>query len=279
MKELKDKVAVITGGASGIGRAIADRLAREGVKLVLADIEEKALAQAEQELTGQGATVLALRTDVSKLADIERLAQQTVDKFGAVHLLFNNAGVAAGGPLWECTQADWEWVLGVNLWSVIYGIRVFVPLMLKQNTECHIVNTASMAGLASTPGLGIYNVTKHGVVTLSETLYGDLASVESKIKVSVLCPGWVNTRIHDSFRNRPAQLQNAPGSEVQNPAMEAQTAAIRQLIESGLSAQQVAEEVYQAILDERFYILTHRDWKGIIKKRMENIIAEGNPIL
>ena len=175
MKEFKGKVAVITGAASGIGRAIAERCAREGMKVVLADIEEEALSQAEEEMKAEGATVLAALTDVSKAGDVEALAQKTLDTFGAVHLLCNNAGVLPGRDfLWERTLNDWEWVLGVNLWGVIHGTRVFVPVMLEQGTECHIVNTASAAGLLSIPYLGIYNVTKHAVVALTETLHREL---------------------------------------------------------------------------------------------------------
>src|SRR5438105_3443891 len=170
MEELRGKVAVITGGASGIGRAFAERCLEEGTKIVLADIEPEALERAAQELAGAGADVLAVRTDVSQAAAVDELAQRTLDRYGAVHLLFNNAGVATSGPIWQNSLADWQWVLGVNLMGVIHGIHTFVPIMLAQGGPAHIVNTASMAGLVSTPGLGVYNVAKHGVVTLSETL-------------------------------------------------------------------------------------------------------------
>ena len=176
MREFKDKVAVITGAASGIGRAMADRCVQEGMKVVLADVEVEPLAKAEASMKASGATVLAVRTDVSQAADVEALAQKTLEAFGAVHLLCNNAGVGTGAAtIWESTIADWEWIIGVNLWGVIHGVRVFVPIMLEQDTECHIVNTASIAGLISGPELGAYKVTKHAVVTLSETLYHELA--------------------------------------------------------------------------------------------------------
>ena len=204
MKEFQGKVAVVTGAASGIGRALAERCAQEGMRVVLAGINEQTLMQASQELQAIGASVLAVQTDVSKAADVEALAQKAFDTYGAVHLLFNNAGVGAGISLWESTLADWEWTLGVNLWGVIYGIRAFVPRMLEQDTEGHIVNTASIAGLVSGPGLGIYRMTKHGVVTLSETLYHELALRGAKVKVSVLCPGFVNTRIMDCAQS-PSQ--------------------------------------------------------------------------
>src|SRR5262249_18260593 len=195
MKEFKDKVAVITGAASGIGRAMADRCVQEGMKAVLADVELDRLTKTEASMKASGATVLAVRTDVSQARDVEALAQKTLEVFGAVHLLCNNAGVGTEAAIWESTLAEWEWVLGVNLWGVIHGVRVFVPLMLAQDTECHIVNTASMAGLISGPGLGAYKVAKHAVVTLSETLYHELAEHGANVKVSVLCPGIVNTRI------------------------------------------------------------------------------------
>jgi len=214
MKEFKDKVAVITGAASGIGRGLAERCAQEGMKVVLADIEEEALTVAEQEMKAAGASVLAVLTDVSKASDVEALAQKTLDTFTAVHLLYNNAGVAAGTSVWESTLADWQWVMGVNLWGAIHGVRTFVPIMLEQGTECHIVNTASMAALISIPFGGIYRVTKCGIITLSETLYHELAQREANIKVSVLCPGNVaDTRFVDCGRNRPSELHNAPSEE------------------------------------------------------------------
>lgn len=277
MKEFKGKVAVVTGAASGIGRALAERSAQEGMKVVLADIEEAALAQAERELRAAGASVLAVRTDVSKADDIAALAQKTLDAFGAVHLLFNNAGVSAGTTVWESTQADWEWVIGVNLWSVIHATRIFVPLMLAQESECHIVNTASVAGLVSGPGLGVYKVTKHGVVTLSETLQCELVERGSKIKVSLLCPGWVNTRIMESGRNRPGELQNAPGSVVLAPETKARIQEIAHAVQSGSSPQQVAQQVFDAVKKEQFYILTHPEWKPLIRQRMENILNEESP--
>jgi NAD(P)-dependent dehydrogenase (short-subunit alcohol dehydrogenase family) len=204
MREFKGKVAVITGGASGIGRGIAERCVREGMKVVLADIDEANLAKTETELKTLGGTVLGVRTDVSKRSDVEHLARQAFDAFGQVHLLFNNAGVAAGGAAWEATWNDWEWVIGVNLWGVIHGIKVFTPLMLAQNTECHIINTSSSAGLIAGGSSAPYSVTKHAVVALSESLYLTLQQRNSLVKVSVLCPGLVRTNIINAERNRPA---------------------------------------------------------------------------
>ena len=277
MKEFKDKVAVITGAASGIGRALAERCAQEGMKVVLADIEEAALNQAENELRATGARVLSVRTDVSKAGDIELLARKTLDTFGAVHLLFNNAGVGAGSTIWESTLADWEWVIGVNLWGLIHGIRIFVPIMLAQDTECHIVNTASLAGLLPYHPSSPYQVSKYGAVALSENLYISLAQMKSKIKTSVLCPGWVKTRIMDSGRNRPAELQNEPGNMLITPEGLAIIQSMIQAVETGMSPHQVADDVFKAIINEQFYILTHPDFNPEIQKRTDNILNLHNP--
>ena len=277
MREFKDKVAVVTGAASGIGRAMADRFAAEGMKVVLADIEQGALAKAESEMKANGATALAVPIDVSKAADVEALANKTIEAYGAVHVLCNNAGVAVGGASWERTVKDWQWVLGVNLWGVIHGIRVFVPIMLGQDTECHIVNTASLAGLTSIPLHGVYQVTKHGVVTLSETLHHELAASGAKVKVSVLCPGWVNTRIADSERNRPPELQNEPSEAPRRPEEEAFDKVARQLLAAGLPPDQVADDVLNAIRDEKLYILTHPEANDFVRTRMEDILGGRNP--
>lgn len=279
MKEFKDKVAVITGAASGIGRAIADRCAQEGMKVVLADIEAKALAQTQKEMRAGGATVLAVLSDVSKAADVEVLAQKTLDAFGAIHLLCNNAGVGTGTSILESTTKDWEWVIGVNLWGVIHAVRVFIPIMLEQDSECHLINTASMAGLIYGSGLGIYEVTKHSVVSLSEALHFELANRGAKVKVSVLCPGYVNTQIMDSERNRPEELRNDPGDVKLNPEHEAAEETLRQTILDGISPDQVADQVFEAIRQDQFYILTHPKMKRLVQKRMENILQERNPAI
>ena len=276
MKELKDKVAVVTGAASGIGRALAERLAEEGMKVVLADIEQGALDEAEGAFKAKGASVLAVRCDVSKADDVEALAKATVDEFGAVHVVCNNAGVVPpAGPLWERTVADWQWVLGANLWGVIHGVRTFVPIMLAQGTEGHVVNTASLAGLVSVPWLGIYNVTKHAVVTFSETLYRELEGAGAKVKVSVLCPAWVTTRLGDADRNRPAALQN-PERE-KSPQEQAIEQAVRGFVESGISAKQVADAMVDAIKEEKLYVLTHPEMMDAVRTRMEDILEGRNP--
>jgi NAD(P)-dependent dehydrogenase (short-subunit alcohol dehydrogenase family) len=278
MKEFKGKVAVITGAASGIGRAIAERCAREGMQVVLADVEDKALAQAEEEISAAGATVLAVLTDVSKADAVEALARKTLDAFGGVHLLCNNAGVGAGSTVWESTLNDWTWVMGVNLWGVIHGLRTFVPIMLNQGTEGHIVNTSSVAGLIPFHAGAAYHATKHAVVALSEKLYYDMALRGGKIKVSVLCPGWVRTRIMEAGRNRPAELADDPDEMVVTPEMLATAEEYRQACETGMPPQEVADQVFQAIKDERLYILTHPEFTPIVQARMETIVQGCNPL-
>ncbi|MCG9129726.1 SDR family NAD(P)-dependent oxidoreductase [Candidatus Poribacteria bacterium] len=260
------RVAVITGAASGIGRGMAERFAAEGMSLVLADIEEEPLGKLETELNRKGATILSVKTDVSKSEEVEYLAERTYDTFGSVHILCNNAGVVCSRPIWEHTIEDWEWVLGVNLWGVIHGIRSFVPRMLAQETKCHIVNTASILGMVRGPGEGIYKVTKHGVVVLSETLADELAQKGAEIQVHVLCPGWVRTGILDSDRNRPNQEQNPH---------EVSIGGVRNVnteMEAGISPEEVADHVYNAMQSGTFYVFTHPEQKALIQNRLENII-------
>ena len=273
MRELKDRVVVITGGASGIGRALADRFAAEGSKIVLADIEPKALEEAAAELRAGGATVLAVPTDVSRAEQVQALCHRTVAEFGRVDVVCNNAGVAVSGLAWEQTVADWEWVLGVNLWGVIHGVRTFVPVMLRQGGEGHIVNTGSIAGVTSAPFMSVYNVTKHAVVTLSETMQKDFGLLGAPIKVSVLCPGFVKTRIMDAERNRPASLQNSTPAQ-HDPHMEEMA---RAAIAAGLPPAEAAAQVVDAVKKERFYVLTHPKFAADIRERMEDIIEGRNP--
>ncbi len=279
MKQLREKVAVVTGAASGIGRAMAERFAAEGMRVVLADLDEDSLRQAERELKAAGATVAAKRTDVSRSEDVEELAKVTVDTFGAVHVLCNNAGVGVGGVTWQNTVKDWEWILGVNLWGVIHGIRAFVPIMLEQGDECHIVNTASGAGLHTRPWLAMYCASKHAVVALSESLYHELMLTGSKVRVSVLCPAVVNTRIGESDRNRPEDLRNEDAAGVPSQQMQMMEQAFRALLATGLPAEEVAEHVVVAIREERFYVVTHEETKGRVRARMEDILEARNPTL
>jgi NAD(P)-dependent dehydrogenase (short-subunit alcohol dehydrogenase family) len=277
MQEFKDKVAVITGAASGIGYALAERCAQEGMKVVLAGINLENLVQAEKSLGSIGATTLCVQADVSKAEDIERLAHKTLDAFEAVHLLVNNAGVGAGGSAWESTAADWQWVMGVNLWGVIHGLQVFVPIMLAQDTACHIVNTSSRAGLLPYHPSAPYLVTKHAVVALSEQLYYALEQRNAKIQVSVLCPGWVRTKILECERNRPAELQNEGLDAVASPEREAVLQYMRQALEAGMSPEFVAERVFEAIRDEKFYIVPDPEPSPDIQARMESILQGRNP--
>ncbi len=274
MQEFSGKVAVVTGGASGIGFGIAARAAREGMRVVLADIEADALERAAAELRATGADVLTVPTDVARAESVAALAERAVAAYGGVHLLVNNAGVVSGGPLWERTLADWEWVMGVNLWGVVHGIRSFVPLMLAQENGGYIVNTASAAGLVTAPSLGIYTVTKHAVVAISETLSAQLAQQRGTVKVSVLCPMWVNTRLVDSERNRPVTFQNPAIEADPTPA---EVEAIRPMIESGKSPDEIADAVFAAIRDERFYILPHPEVAPLVRRRMEGILSAFEP--
>ena len=277
MKAFQDKVAVITGGASGIGLSLARRCLREGMKVVVADVDRAALNAAVQELGGSGAPVLAVRTDVSREEEVQALADRTLEAFGAVHLLCNNAGVAAGGPIWTCSSQDCQWVIGVNLWGVIHGLRIFTPIMLGQDTECHIVNTSSAAGLMTAHPSALYQLTKHAVVGLSEQHFHALAHLGAKVGVSVLCPGFVNTRILDAERNRPAELRNQAPPAPLSPEAEQIKAMFENMLAAGMSPDAVADIVFQAIRENKFYIFTHPDMKPLVKLRMEGILQETNP--
>jgi NAD(P)-dependent dehydrogenase (short-subunit alcohol dehydrogenase family) len=263
VKSFRDRVAVITGGASGIGRAMADRFAREGMRIVLADIEGPALKRAVAEMKASGATVIGVRTDVSQAAQVQALADQALGAFGAVHIVCNNAGVGGnGGPSWQLTEPEWKWVLDVNLWGVIHGVRTFVPILLEQE-EGHVVNTASLAGLLAPPGIAPYNASKFGVVALTEALYQELAATGRNVRASVLCPAGVKTNILDSGRNRPAGVK---GGGVGAPE------AIRSQVEKGLDPAVVADRVVDAIREDRLYILTHPEFNDSIRQRTEYIL-------
>ncbi len=267
---------MVTGGASGLGKAMAQRFGREGMKVVLADVQQDPLDRTVASFTAAGVDTIGVRCDVSKASDVDALRDAALARFGAVHVLCNNAGVAPGGLAWESTIHDWEWCLGVNVYGVINGLRSFVPTMLAQDDEGHIVNTASVAGLVSPAGMGIYCVSKHAVVTLTECLHHDLATKTDKVKASVLCPAYVPTAIADSERNRPAELQNAP--KHRDPDEIAREEQLRKAVSSGrVSAEMVGDIVFEAIRDERFYILTHPKIKGAIETRMQDILLERSP--
>ena len=280
MKNFKNRVAVITGAASGFGREFALIGARLGMKLVLADVQRDALQAVQVELEASGTQVLAMHCDVRKAEQVQALADAAMQRFGAVHLLFNNAGVGAGGLIWEHSEADWEWVLGVNLWGVIHGVRIFMPLMLAcaksdSTYEGHIVNTASMAGLLNAPTMGVYNVSKHAVVSLSESLYQDLKLVDAPIGASVLCPYFVPTGISQSHRNRPDEVASTTPPTISQLAAQAMS---EKAVGSGkVSAAQVGEWTFDAIANEQFYIYSHPHALGHVQKRMEAIVTQTNP--
>jgi NAD(P)-dependent dehydrogenase (short-subunit alcohol dehydrogenase family) len=276
MQTFEGKTAVVTGAASGIGRALAERFADAKMHVVLADVEEAPLREAEEALLERGAEAIAVRTDVRTLESIEELQRRAVEAFGKVHVLCNNAGVGTGGLLWQQSDADWQWVLGVNLWGVINGVRAFLPAMIAHGEEAHIVNTASVAGLVAGPFQGAYNVSKFGVVALSETLYYELQVVQAKVGVSVLCPGFVSTRIADASRNRPEEF-GAPGvaPDPDNPIGQ----MVRKMIADGMPPSDVAQQVFEAISAGRLYVLTHHDFDAAIRDRMEAIVDRRNPAL
>jgi NAD(P)-dependent dehydrogenase (short-subunit alcohol dehydrogenase family) len=248
------------------------------MKVALADIEKKALAQTAAEMKAAGADVLAVPTDVTSATSVAALAKRTLAAFGAVHLVCNNAGVGVGTSVWETTLSDWQWVMGVNFWGVLHGVRVFLPLMLAQDTVCHMVNTASIQGLLSHhPLTASYHVSKHAVVGLSEQLYHELAQRRAKVGVSVLCPGWVKTRIGESGRNRPPAAQAELSPVALSPADEATLQHCYRALQGGAPPEQVADSVFQAIREKRFYILPHPEWKAAVRTRMEDILAERNP--
>lgn len=262
---LQGKVAVITGGGSGIGRELARACAKDGMQVVLADVDEPGMAET-------GSEFLRIRCDVSRAEQLEELADKTYARFGAAHLLFNNAGVAVTGPVWAATLEDWKWVLDINLMGVVHGIRAFVPRMLEQKQEGHVVNTASVAGFLSLPGSAVYCVSKHAVVTLSECLHHDLRVAGSRIGVSVLCPAFVKTRIAESERNRPKELAET------NPLSAPYANAMKKAVAAGrLTASEVAGLTIEAVKANRFYVLPHPKIKPSIETRMNDILQEKIP--
>jgi len=277
MHELNGRVAVVTGGASGIGFGLASAFAAEGMKVVIGDIEVPALDDAVAKLEASGAEVLGVPTDVSDDASVAALAAAAVDRFGAIHVACNNAGVGAGGMSWDVPLDTWQWVLGVNLWGVIHGIRAFAPVVMQQ-PEGHIVNTASIAGLVAGPFMGPYNASKHAVVALSETLHHEMGMLAPHVKVSVLCPGWVRTRIADSQRNRPTP--RAPVAGTENTML---ADILRARIDDAMPPEVLAAKVVDAIRAERFWILPHDDtgegWAEFVNGRAAAFVERKNPEL
>ena len=281
MKEFKDKVAVITGAGSGIGYALVERCVKEGMKVVIADIDKRGLRNAEKNLKELSleAEVIYVLTDVSKPEDVEALVKTTFNTFGAVHLLFNNAGVTNVQFPWNYTVKDWQWQLGVNLFGVIYGIKYFVPKMLEQEFDSLIVNTASIEGLVfgALAGAATYGVSKHAIISLSESLKEDLELVSKKVKVAVLCPGMVDTKIVINNRNRPKEWKNDPSEVIQDLKIDNAAEKLNKYLLQGkppMKPTEAADIIFKGIMDEKFYILTHKDdiLKGLVKERFERIL-------
>jgi NAD(P)-dependent dehydrogenase (short-subunit alcohol dehydrogenase family) len=272
-------IAVITGAASGFGLETSRVAARRGMKIVMADVQADALATAQAEIEGLGAEVLPFRLDVSKAAEVEALAAATFARFGVPNFVCNNAGVGAGGLIWEHTAADWDWVIGVNLMGVAHGVRVFTPAMLEAAAknpawEGHVVNTASMAGLLNAPNMGVYNVSKHAVVSMSETLHQDLALMTEQVHAHVLCPYFVPTGISKSHRNRPADMAPARPTKSQ---LIAQAMSDKAVGSGKVTAAQVAQWVFEACDERRFYIYSHPHALGGVQVRLEDIVQARNP--
>lgn len=279
IENFKGKTAVLTGAGSGFGLECARIGARLGMNLVLVDVQQDALDKAEAEMKAQGVPVLARKVDVSSAEQMQALADAVKARFGAPHFVFNNAGVGSNGLVWENTVADWNWVLGVNLWGVIHGVRLFTPMMLEAakadpGYRGHIVNTASMAGLLTPPNMGVYNVTKHAVVSLTETLYQDLALVSDQISASVLCPYFVPTCISSSERNRPAAMADEKPTKSQ---LIGQAMTDKAVGSGKVSAADVAQKVFDAVADGQFYIYSHPHALGNVQSRMEAIVMGKNP--
>lgn len=277
LTEFNGKVAVVTGAASGIGRAMCEKFASLGMRIVMADVEADRLRGSAAQIEATGADVFAVTTDVSQADELSRLAELTLDRFGKVHVVCNNAGVFAGGLTWDAVGSDWEWVLGVNLYGVLHGIRAFVPIMLEQNEPGHVVNTCSMAGLINTPLSGAYNVSKHAALSLTETLYHELRMKDSPVGCSALCPELIRTGIANSDRNRPPHLKRP--EEADTPEMEIVESAIRTSIETGLDPSVMAERVYEGIKQDRFYLLAEEggNWDAACRTRLEDIRLRRNP--
>ncbi len=279
MTDWQGGTAVVTGAASGFGLEASRIAARRGMKVVMADVQADALAAAQREIEGLGAEVLPFRLDVSRAAEVEALGAAVLARFGVPCFVFNNAGVASGGLIWESSARDWEWVIGVNLMGVAHGIRVFVPPMLAEAARNprfrgHVVNTASMAGLLSAPNMGVYNASKHAVVTMSETLYQDLSLVTERVHAHVLCPFFVPTAIHASERNRPQALAGGPPTKSQ---LVAQAMSDKAVGSGKVSAAQVAQFVFDAMDANRFYVFSHPKALSTVQTRLEDIMLPRNP--
>ena len=278
MRDLTGRVAVVTGAASGMGRAFAERFAAEGMRVVLADVEAEPLDRAVTELRGAGRDVIGVPCDVSRLESVTALADAAVGAYGAIHLAVNNAGVEGylDGALWEATERDWRWTMGVNFWGVVHGVRTFLPIMLAQGEEGHLVNTVSMTAVVRATNM--YGVAKHAVLALTETIHAQLREREARVGVSALCPGMIATRLFEGSRNRPPELRNE-----REPAGAEQGREIRrrmhERLQAGMPPSEVADALVRGIREERLYILTDREWDDRIRARTEDILLGRNPQL
>ena len=278
MNDFKGKTAVVTGAASGIGRAMVERFCNEGMNVVLADIEAEPLDREVEALRAGGHTVIGVTTDVADHEQVDALARQAYDAFGSVQVLCNNAGIFTGGLLWEESLADYRWSLDVNLWGVIHGVRSFVPRMIDQGDECHVVNTASMAGLTTMPFAGVYHMTKHAVLAYSESLYHELSLTAPQIGVSALCPELINTGIANCDRNRPGKY-SGEGDIVDSDARSLVMDSIAAGVSTGRPPSEMADRVVSAIRDKRFYILSSDGWMDSARSRIQDILEGRNPTL
>ena len=276
MQEFAGKVAVVTGAGSGMGRAFAERFAREGMSVVLGDIQEDALERAVAELSGEGFEVLGVPTDVSKKASLEALAAAALDRFGKINIACNNAGVEGylDGAIWEATDKDWQWTVGVNFWSVVYGTQIFVPLLLANGEDGHLVNTCSMTSIVRAGNM--YGICKQAILALSETTYGNLRDRHANVGVTALFPGIIATRLFQGSRNRPADLQNetpTPGAAAGTEMRE----RMHERLSAGMPPSEVADILLQAIRDDQLYVRTDHDWDDGIQQRFDDIFAGRNP--
>ncbi|MCD8500784.1 MAG: SDR family NAD(P)-dependent oxidoreductase [Bacillaceae bacterium] len=278
MKDFKGKVAVITGAGNGFGVEFAKECAQREMKVVISDIDKEDLSRTEKIVSDLGAEVLSVLADVSIYQEVENIVEKTIERFGSVDLLFNNAGVVVAGPVWEIPLQDWDWIMGVNVNGIMHGLRAFIPPMLKQDTPCHIVNVASVAGLLTTPSMAAYHTSKHAAVALAESVNYSLQAMNSKIKTSVFCPGFVQTDLHNCDRHRPERFAIDPNEPYyQSATYKAGLERGRHVITTGIPIDSIGQSVFIAIEEEKFYILTHPQYNPVIGKRVKDMLEGVNP--
>jgi len=278
MKDFTGKVAVITGAGNGFGLEFAKECAAREMKLVIADINKEDLKRTEELVKDMGAEVISVPTDVSLFNEVDHLAKKTMETFGSVDLLFNNAGVVVPGPIWEIPVNDWDWIMGVNVNGIAYGLKAFIPIMLKQDTPCHIVNTASVAGVLTTPNMATYHASKHASVALTESVSMQLEAMNTNIKMSVFCPGFVQTDLHNCDRQRPERYAITPNeSYYQSTTYKAGLERSKHVIKTGIPIDSIRQSVFIAIEEEQFYIFTHPQYNLVIGKRVKDMIEGRKP--